>query len=129
MYIKGKCQSCNAVITVNLESKENPIECNACHTKLDVETIEKLKDSKHISKCPFCGFSDFWRDKNFPKKVGLVLVIIAAILVPFTYGVSFLVLFVFDLILWKFLPIRVNCYRCQAVFVGFRMLRNSPFLI
>ncbi len=125
MVIKGDCPKCKTAFRIDINKTSNNFSCIHCNKEFDKITIENIKNTKLVSICPICLSNDFWIDKNFPKKVGIFFVIITAILVPFTYGLSFVILFILDLTLWFLLGWRINCYRCEAVFVGFQ--KNSRY--
>lgn len=123
MMIKGKCPKCKENFLLNI--KENPDNpgCQNCKVSFNKLAITEIAKTKTISVCPICGSNDFWVEKKFPKKIGVVLVIIAAILVPFTWGLSFIILFLVDMVLWFVLGWRINCYQCESEFTG--LVRNN----
>ncbi len=123
MIIKGSCPECKSAFSLCVkQDNENP-SCEKCNTNFNKTLLNEMWQTKTVTACPICGFNDFWIDKKFPKKIGLMLVIIAAILVPFTWGFSFVILFLLDVILWIVLEWRINCYKCSSEFIGFK--RNS----
>ena len=59
--------------------------------------------------------------RDFNQKAGLAIVVLGAILAPFTpYYSSLFAAAALDAVLYAFLPEITICYRCQAHFRGFR---------
>ena len=53
----------------------------------------------------------------------MVLFVIAAILVPWTYGLSLVVLYLMDVFLFKKIGNIASCYKCNTIF---RDVKNLP---
>ena len=79
----------------------------------------------HLTSCPQCGCRDLFIRKDFPQKLGLSVVIIAAIAFlalassrqHFYLGVVVLIVAVIiDAALYWFVPRITVCYRCRAEF-------------
>ena len=80
-----------------------------------------------LTTCPACGCRDLFVRKDFPQKLGLAVVVVAAVgfLVlaarPATFYLGVWVLVVaaaVDLLLYGFVPKVTVCYRCRAEFRG-----------
>ncbi|MFN7182038.1 MAG: hypothetical protein ACK4NF_05110 [Planctomycetota bacterium] len=125
MLLKGNCPECKKGFNINLWETRSSFTCFGCGKEFNKKIIDDIIKTQRIDQCPICNSRDFWIDKKFPKHIGLCFVVIAAILVPFTYGISFIILFALDLILWFLLRSRVNCYLCETEFVGFP--KNSSY--
>ena len=63
-----------------------------------------------------CGSSHLYRQKDVNRALGCLIVAIGAALVPWTYGLSLVLLSIVDLALYFRLPQAVVCYRCDTVF-------------
>jgi hypothetical protein len=83
--------------------------------------------SEPLTACPRCGCKDLFIRKDFPQKLGLLLVVLAglAFLVlaanPHTFYAGVCVLAaatVADALLYLFVPKITVCYRCRAEFRG-----------
>ena len=81
--------------------------------------------SEMLSRCPNCGCSDLFIRKDFPQKLGLSIVIIAAIAFlvlassrqHFYLGVVVLIAAVIiDAAMYWFVPKITVCYRCRGEF-------------
>jgi hypothetical protein len=80
-----------------------------------------------LTACPACGCRDLFVRKDFPQKLGLGIVVVAAVgfLVlaarPRTFYLGawiLLVAAVVDALLYAFVPKVTVCYRCRAEFRG-----------
>jgi hypothetical protein len=72
--------------------------------------------------CCACGCGDLWRQKDFPQRIGLSLVVVAAVLSTMAWAnhqpeLSIGILMAFalgDLLLYTFMKDMLVCYRCGA---------------
>jgi hypothetical protein len=80
-----------------------------------------------LTTCPECGCRDLFVRKDFPQKIGLAIVVVAAAAFVVlsvrraTMYVGVLVLlgaFLVDAMLYLFVPRVTVCYRCRAEFRG-----------
>ena len=69
-----------------------------------------------LEDCPVCERKDFYRQKDFNRKIGAILFVIAACLVPWTYGLSLLALYLLDVFLFRRLSMIAICYKCKTIF-------------
>lgn len=68
------------------------------------------------SACPNCGARDMYKEKAFPKKIGMAIVGIAIILSFWTYNLSLVAAALIDGIIYLFVPFRLICYQCHQVY-------------
>ena len=73
-----------------------------------------------LSRCLRCGLGRLYVQKDFNKKAGLWVFIVAAALSVPTWGLSLLLATVIDLALYCALGDATLCYGCGAVHRGFR---------
>ena len=80
-----------------------------------------------LTECPNCGCRDLFVRKDFPQKLGLAVVVAAAVAFialaaqPHTFYLGVYVLLgaaVIDALLYFFVPKVTTCYRCLADFRG-----------
>jgi hypothetical protein len=80
-----------------------------------------------LEACPTCGCRDLFIRKDFPQKLGLTLVVVAALTFlvlaawRHTFWLGALVLIaaaIVDAILYALVPRTTVCYRCRAEFRG-----------
>jgi hypothetical protein len=77
-----------------------------------------------VTHCLACGHSELYRQKDFPKSIGIAIVVVAAAAAPFTpYYASLFAAALFDALLYLALPERLVCYVCGARHTGFS---NDP---
>lgn len=76
--------------------------------------------------CQVCGHPELYTNKDFPKALGLGLVVVAAVLAPFTNYISLFVAAAIDAGLWFLLPETVYCYVCEAEHRGFAANPRHP---
>jgi len=75
--------------------------------------------SDPLTACVACGYERLFAQKDFNRKIGLVIVIIGAALSPWTYGLSLLAFMGFDYALYRFVPEITVCYGCDAIHRNF----------
>ena len=115
MEVTLTCQECGSEFIFIQMNKQLKSLVKVCETKNSVTFNSDHVDSV-IKDCPKCGRKDFYQLKDFNRKIGVVLFVVAAILSIWTYGLSFVVLWIFDLILHKKLGNVVVCYKCNTLF-------------
>jgi hypothetical protein len=80
-----------------------------------------------LTECPKCGCRDLFVRKDFPQKLGLGIVVAAAVAFialaarPHTFYLGVYVLLgaaVLDAVLYYFVPKVTTCYRCRSDFRG-----------
>src|SRR5438874_13748142 len=78
-----------------------------------------------LAQCPDCGCRDLFVRKDFPQKLGLIIVVVAAVsfLVlaasrshVYIGAIVLLVAAVVDAVLYAVVPRITVCYRCRAEF-------------
>ena len=110
LRVRAECDGCGAPLAGGARAGE--LACRACRRSYDVRAAADFE------QCPICGCRRFFRQKAFPRALGIGLVVVGAILVPFTYGVSLMVLALVDLLIYRAVPMMAVCYLCRAEFRG-----------
>ena len=72
-----------------------------------------------LSACLACGHPELYTQRDFPRKLGLGIVVSAALLAPVTAYVSLAVAAGLDWVLYRAAPALVVCYVCGARHRGF----------
>lgn len=72
-----------------------------------------------FKRCPCCESHKFYRRKDFNQIIGCLIILVGAIFVPFTYGLSLIALSLLDYLLYRKVPELLICYKCGAEFRGF----------
>ncbi len=125
MEVQFTCEECQSGVEVVPTLEATKTKCSVC------EHVAQVKFSKdHLNgdliDCPSCSRKDFYKQKDFNRKVGVGLFIIAAILSIWTYGVSLIVLWLFDLFLFSKIGNVVICYKCNTNFRRVKNLAEIP---
>jgi hypothetical protein len=115
MEVTITCSECGSGIHVLPSESANVAKCDVCQHETALK-FQPEHSEGNLKDCPVCERKDFYSQKDFNRKIGVGLFVIAAILSIWTYGISFIVLYVFDLILFKYLGKIAICYNCQTIF-------------
>lgn len=85
-----------------------------------------LSEAGGLLRCLSCGHPELYTQKDFPRAVGLTIVVVAAVLAPFTNYLSLLAAAGIDFLLYRFAPDVVLCYVCRAEHRGFPRAPRHP---
>jgi len=108
------CPTCRAPLERRLPDETPGSPCSRCGTSVTLHA-DAIVDGR-IERCPACGNTMLYRQKDFRQAIGCLVVLVAAILAPFTYYASLGVAALIDLALYKLAGDVVICYRvpCRA---------------
>lgn len=124
MTVQFTCKSCGSGIHVYPSIEAHEIDCDVCQTKQAVKFDRNHEEGKLLD-CPGCERKDFYSQKDFNRKLGVMLFVLAAIistimlwygLNPLWYLSTFIFLYALDFILFRRLKQIAICYKCQSVF-------------
>ena len=119
------CTSCGAEAQAGLDGRGR---CGACGASPVLDVREEVRGSRLLDRCLACGSAQLYVQRDFNQKAGLAVVIVGAVLAPFTYYASLVVAALIDAGLYMLLPEITVCYRCQAHYRGFaRNPSHQPF--
>ena len=125
MEITLTCSHCGSGVHVLPTEGASAITCEVCDACLPLKF-----DGEHLqgrlNHCPSCTRDDFYQQKDFSRKWGVGLFIVAAILSFWTYGISLIALYLLDLFLFQKIGNIAICYHCQAIFRGVQNLDEIP---
>jgi hypothetical protein len=120
LQIHYTCQNCQSGNEVLVPKNFQPGEVfqDKCHVCEHVQPLKFSTENSNdiLHQCVVCERKDFYKQKDFNRKIGVLLFIIAAILSIWTYGISLIVLYLFDLMLFSRLGNIVICYKCQTIY-------------
>jgi hypothetical protein len=95
------------------------LACPHCGHGLAAKSAEApAQSATKLECCPVCNGYEFYRQRDFNRRLGVALVILGVILAWSTRGLSLLVVALVDLALYALLPRITICYRCEAIFRG-----------
>lgn len=107
-----ECEVCRLFYTLTADGEGSALQSPCGHETATVT-------SWPFAACPFCDCPQFYRRKGFNQTVGCSIVIVGALLVPVTYGLSLPLLVLVDWLLARKVPDIMVCYRCGAEFKSF----------
>ncbi len=111
------CPRCGAEALSGLDGRGRCVPCGATPT---LELSRSLHEKRIVDVCPACGGALLYVQRDFNQKAGLAIVVLGAVLAPFTpYYASLFAAALIDAGLYAALPEITICYRCQAHFRGF----------
>jgi hypothetical protein len=124
--ISFRCRECQGEAVCGLDGRGR---CRACAAQPSLPVPAAWAESRTVDGCPACGGTLLYVQRDFNQRAGLAIVVLGAVLAPFTpYYASLVVAVLVDAALYLLLPEITVCYRCHAHFRGFR--RNpahAPF--
>jgi hypothetical protein len=115
--IEWRCPECERPSVQELDGTAT-LECGNCehaqpYAPAALDEAGNVADP--LTACVACGYDRMFAQKDFNRKLGLVIVLIGAALSPWTYGLSLLAFMVFDYALYRFVPEITVCYGCDAI--------------
>jgi hypothetical protein len=134
MTIQFTCKKCGSGIHVYPEVNAHLIHCDVCDTEQDVEFTQDHVEGI-LKVCPGCERQDFYSQKDFNRKLGVIIFVIAAIistvmlwvgLGPQWYLSTFIVLYAMDFFLFRRLNMIAICYKCNCIFRGVKNILEIP---
>ncbi|KAA3609002.1 MAG: hypothetical protein DWQ01_10490 [Planctomycetota bacterium] len=122
-WIEAPCPECQRLWRASASERKAP-DCPKCGKEGAAFHPSKLEAKGTLQGCVPCGHDQLYWARDFPKKLGIAVVVVAAVLAPFTYYLSLLVGALLDALLVVVIPKRLHCYRCGAIHHRF----NGPGL-
>ncbi len=105
--------------------------CPSCEAPVALH-LEQRTAQGGLRGCLACGHPELFTRKDFPRAVGVGIVAMAAILVPFVpsdwapYYPTLVAAALLDFVLFRFAPEVVECYVCEAEHRGFPREPRHP---
>lgn len=119
--VQATCPQCASSIEFYPAVNAKQVECSVCQFLLPIDCSENLEKG-NLDQCPVCKTFDFYCQKDFNRKIGVILFVLASIASFWTYGISFIVLYLLDFMLFQKLQWVVSCYKCSTLF---RNIKNK----
>lgn len=120
MEVQITCPHCKSSVEVLPDQSASMVDCDVCKGVINLKFTREHEEGI-LHQCPVCERMDFYKQKDFNRKIGVLLFVIAAILSIWTYGLSLVALYLVDLFLFRKLSVVAICYKCQTVF---RQVKN-----
>jgi hypothetical protein len=120
MSVQITCKNCGSSVEVHPDHNSTKAECGVCSHITEAHFTHEHEQGI-LKECPVCTRMDFYKQKDFNRKIGVMLFVIAAIASIWTYGLSLVALYLVDLFLFKRLSPVAICYKCST---NFRKVAN-----
>ena len=114
------CDGCGREVTQSLNPPAGATGCPDCGRSFVLRSDASLLQSRLLTRCLHCGIDRLYVQKDFSKKAGLWVFIVAAALSVPTWGLSLVAATLIDLALYHALGDATLCYGCGSVHRGFR---------
>jgi hypothetical protein len=115
--IAFRCTACGGEAAAGLDGQGR---CR-CGATPHLAVSPSMKDERVVDRCPACDGVQLYVQRDFNQRAGLAIVVVGALLAPFTpYYASLYAAALIDTALYVLLPEITICYRCHAHFRGFR---------
>jgi hypothetical protein len=119
------CPACGQEAVAGLDGQ---LSCPACGGTSTLAVPESVRTARVLEQCLSCGGAQLYVQRDFNQKAGLAVVVLGAVLAPFTYYISLFAAAGIDAALYLLLPEITVCYRCHAHYRGFaRNPRHEAF--
>jgi len=101
------CGNCSQGLERPLDGSA-PAACPQCHTEQAFHPEAIVHGA--VTRCPICGLKVLFTQKDFRQAIGCVVVLIAAVLAPFTMYLSLVAAAIIDFVLYQIAGTVVICY-------------------
>ena len=101
------------------------LRCANCGDEHELRA-SSVTPERGLTGCAACGHPELFTQKDFSRALGIAIVVVAAVLAPFTYYVSLFVAAALDALLYRFAPDVVVCYVCASEHRGFVASPRHP---
>jgi DNA-directed RNA polymerase subunit RPC12/RpoP len=72
MRVQFTCADCGSGIEVLANANANKIRCDICGNEQSV-TFDSVHEVGDLENCPCCQRKDFYKQKDFNRKIGVIL--------------------------------------------------------
>jgi uncharacterized protein (DUF983 family) len=127
-WIDVPCEDCHHYAAQEVDLRRGPgafVVCPNCALKRELHPGPRTPDGGLLA-CQACGHNELYSRKDFPKALGLLIVVVAAVLAPFTNYLSLFAAAGIDFVLWFFLPETIVCYVCETEHRRFARTPRHP---
>ena len=122
------CERCDRPVYGALGGPDDAVVCVTCGERFALRTGDAETGGRRVEQCLRCGADRLYIQKDFNRKLGLAVFVVAAILSVPTWGLSLLIATLFDLGLYYCLGSVTICYACGTQHRGFPLNpAHGPF--
>jgi DNA-directed RNA polymerase subunit RPC12/RpoP len=124
MNVTYACSSCDHAVRLEFDEESTTLACPACRHEITLP--EGAVSGERVRRCLVCPSHDLYMRKDFPQRLGVLLVGIGIVgssiawynaNLPWTFGILFATALA-DLLLFMFVGNALMCYRCGAQYRG-----------
>jgi len=124
MHVAYACQACDAEVRQDFDESAAALACPHCQRQIDLPVGAVQGDRIH--RCLVCPSHDLYIRKDFPQRLGVLLVTIGVIgssiawyyaSLAWTFGILFATALA-DILLFTLVGNALMCYRCGAQYRG-----------
>lgn len=116
--------ACGARVSEPIRA-EPRVVCASCGRESVVQR-RNLTEESGLLGCLVCGHPELYSSKPFPRAAGIAIVVLAAVLAPWTRYLSLVVAAALDFVLHRSMPDVVTCYVCDSRHRGFAPTPRHP---
>ncbi|HYO24521.1 MAG TPA: hypothetical protein VEQ85_06180 [Lacipirellulaceae bacterium] len=124
MNVTYACPACEAGVRQHFDAQTSALACPHCGQEIKVASASV--EGSHVRRCLVCPSTDLFVRKDFPQRVGVLIVAVGIIgssiawnyaNLPWTFGILFATALA-DLALFAIVGNALMCYRCGAQYRG-----------
>lgn len=117
LRLRTQCRTCGLPYRVEIRQRDGHVVCPGCgHASAVDDDGWRAGGEPRVDRCLLCGCRHLYRQRGVDRAAGCALVAIAAVLAPFTWGLTLVLALVLDRWAFRRLPEAVVCYRCDTVY-------------
>jgi hypothetical protein len=109
------CETCGNGLVLPLGGEPQRLRCPRCSREA---SLLDVRSDVPRSRCAACGSPALFVQSDFNRKLGIAVVLLAALFAVRTWGLSLVLAALIDLGLYRFLPRITVCYACDAIHRG-----------
>ncbi|HEX6961820.1 MAG TPA: hypothetical protein VF175_08140 [Lacipirellula sp.] len=124
MHVTYACQTCHAAVRQDFDESTASLRCPHCQQQINLPP--GAVEDRRVRRCLVCPSHDLFVRKDFPQRLGVLLVMVGIIgssiawynaSLMWTFGILFTTALA-DLLLFTFVGNALMCYRCGAQYRG-----------
>ncbi len=124
MQIRYDCPTdkCVAIIEYEpLEECSGSIRCPRCRLEHSITVTEAMRSENLVDRCAVCGSAELFVRKDFPQRLGLIIVVTFGLAAVYFFRTSVLIAWsvlaaaiLLDFVIYLLIGKLTACYACRA---------------
>jgi DNA-directed RNA polymerase subunit RPC12/RpoP len=124
MHVTYACQTCHSAVRQEFDESTHSLACPQCQQRINLSP--QAVEGSRVRRCLVCPSHDLYVRKDFPQRLGVLLVVIGVVgssiawynaSLVWTFGILFATALA-DLLLFALVGNALMCYRCGAQYRG-----------